>query len=169
MVAAATSPIPLPFGGLVPHVPLIVSAISALVGLIVAGFGVRSYQRARASTAWPFAEGTITESKVVPGSEGTLHPRIAYEYRVNGQSYQGARLNVAHKNFGTTGTYAQTRVDRYPMGARVQVFYNPAKPAQSALEPGVTVGAYVTLSIGLLLVVSAVIQYVIMTRVVRFG
>ena len=165
--AAAAATLKLP-ADLMHHLPLLVSGSSALVGLIVAVFGVRAYQRARASVAWPFAEGRVIQSEVVPGSEGTTQPKIAYEYTVNGQPYQGDRLKAAHKNYGTSGSHARTCVERYPVGARVQVFYNPAEPRESALEPGLSVGAYITLGIGLLLLLSAVIQYVVMTRVVHF-
>lgn len=154
-------------GSFVRHVPLIVALVQAVVGLIVSAYGVRSFRRARASVTWPGAEGKITASEVITDGEAARLPKIRYEYLVNGQPFTGDRLKVGHKNFAMTGNLAQTAVERYPAGARVRVFFNPDKPTQSALEPGVNPAAYVGMIIGLALLVGAMIEYFVVGAVFK--
>ena len=70
-------------------------------------------------------------------------PRIVYEYVADGATHQANRISFG----GTSSVGGRKRVERYPAGSMVQVFYDPAKPTSAVLERG-TGGAFVLLIVG---------------------
>ena len=62
-------------------------------------------------------------------------PVVVYQYQVDGKPYTG-QVVKAGEQFFSVRIYgdAQKTVARYPVGAQVMVYYNPANPAESALE-----------------------------------
>ena len=113
--------------------------------LILGGVGYFLYKRSQQSGAarqiaqsWPSTTGTVLMSSVQWGSgshSGSSYPVVVYQYTVNGQSYQSQTIKAGEQylNVRIAGQ-AQTTVARYPIGANVTVYYNPANPAESALE-----------------------------------
>ena len=94
-------------------------------------------RRCWASRAWPSTSALILASEVkeVDNSEDSYAHAVTYAYRVAGCDYTGNRIH-----FVDTTTLNQSRAARlatkYPPNVRVPVYYNPAKPGQSVLEPG---------------------------------
>lgn len=92
-----------------------------------------------AARRWPVTTGKILSSGIAArrkpsqphGDRVANYPQVVYEYRVGGRRYRGERLSIGEAvgNFGVEETLA-----RYPAGAAVQVYYNPANPAEAVLE-----------------------------------
>lgn len=83
--------------------------------------------------------GYITHSEVTyhDSDDGTTHGvDIHFHYEVGGQAYEGDRYRYAAGSSSDSG-WARNAVNRYPEGAEVPVFYNPKKPSESLLSPGV--------------------------------
>ena len=89
---------------------------------------------------WLMTAGRIITAKVesrrrtgVGEKAGTManYPSVVYEYTVAGRRYTGKRINIG-ENLGDVDVEAT--LDRYPHGAKVDVYYNPAKPEQAVLE-----------------------------------
>lgn len=124
--------VPLCIGG-------VVIAVFALVGVIV----YRNIQRNRtaqnAALSWPDTPGVILASNVVwqRGANSTSYQNavVMYEYKVSGQTVRGQKIHAGEQllKVSQPGS-AQTIVSHYPVGAAVTVVYNPADPADSALE-----------------------------------
>jgi hypothetical protein len=91
----------------------------------------------QASLGWHSVRGQVLKSRVeVSGGEYTsVTPYVLYEYQVNGQLYQGTQIRAGDK-FMRSGSSrdAYATVDRYPAGAQVTVYYDPANPSEAALE-----------------------------------
>ena len=113
--------------------------------LILGGIGYFIYKRSRQSGAarqisqsWTSTSGKVLMSSVQWGSgshSGTSYPVVVYHYTVNGQSYQSQTIKAGDQYFNVRVMgQAQVTVARYPIGADVTVYYNPANPADSALE-----------------------------------
>jgi hypothetical protein len=65
--------------------------------------------------------------------------RIEFTYTVNGQRYTND--TVSYKGFvGTTLEPARRLKTRFPLQARVPVYYDPANPRRAVLDPGVESG-----------------------------
>jgi hypothetical protein len=113
--------------------------------LILGGLGFFLYKRNQQSMAyrqttqtWQSTTGTVLMSSVQSRTIGRSHstyPVVVYQYAVNGQNYQSQTIKAGEQflNVRVFGQ-AQATVARYPIGANVTVYYNPANPAESALE-----------------------------------
>lgn len=116
----------------------LIGGLFAFSGIIVIGIAVFVRGRAAASQKWPMVLGQVIESRVTSStsSEGgtTYEPRIQYAYDLGGQAYHSSR--VAFGGFVSTGNPrdAQKHTARYPVGAVVQVYYNPTNPQDATLE-----------------------------------
>lgn len=97
-------------------------------------------RRAQAAKKWPVAPGEIASSQVKQEHRYTAQgyrlyfiPEIIYRYRVNGRDYESRRINFNVAQ-GVTEAWAQSFVDRYPVGKKVNVSYHPVRPEESVLE-----------------------------------
>ena len=110
------------------------------LGLLSAGAWLVWRVRAlgAASLTWPIAEGTIKSSRVATHDAEGIEKYVAkvvYDYTVRGKIYVGdcVRFGV----YAGDRQEAQQDVDKYPVGARVEVRYAPRQPQTSTLEPGI--------------------------------
>jgi hypothetical protein len=109
-----------------------------IVGVFAVFVGSAFYE-SWAARDWPAAAGTITASdvEVHHGSRSsTTKARLQYEYAVGGQKYVGHHYSFIE--ISSNGPEADQVHERYPAGSRATVYYDPADPAQSVLERGVT-------------------------------
>jgi hypothetical protein len=113
--------------------------------LVIGGIGYFFYKRNQKSTAyrqiaqtWPSTTGTILVSTIQSKRIGQSHktyPVVVYQYAVNGQGFQGQTIKAGeHLLNARLPGQPQATVARYPVGAIVPVYYNPANPAESTLE-----------------------------------
>jgi len=113
--------------------------------LIIGGIGYYLYKRNQQSTkyrqaaqTWLSTTGQVLMSTVQSRRSGrsiSTYPVVVYQYQVNGKAYQSQTIKAGEQflNVRMTGQ-AQTTAARYLIGAEVTVYYNPANPAESALE-----------------------------------
>jgi hypothetical protein len=104
--------------------------------LILGGIGYFLYRRSQQSTAyrqnaqaWPGTSGTVLMSSVQSkrtGNSRSTYPVVVYQYQRIKAGEQFLSVRVAGE--------AQATVARYPIGATVTVYYDPANPSESALE-----------------------------------
>lgn len=118
-------------------VALIVAAVFIFVETI------ERISMAKESRGWPSVPGLITASEITSntsigayGSATTTsyHTKVSYGYRVQGHDYESGRVTFG--SVGSSYERAKEVANRYPLGMDVAVFYDPANPAQSVLEPG---------------------------------
>lgn len=112
---------------------------------VLVGLGVFIYRRSKmrdvakqAAQNWSSTMGVVIASTVqVKRSYKSRSeiPVVVYQYQVDGKPYTG-QVVKAGEQFFSVRLYgdAQKTVARYPVGAQVMVYYNPANPAESALE-----------------------------------
>jgi Protein of unknown function (DUF3592) len=129
---------------------LLFSIAVALGGILLAvavlgGLGFFLYRRSRmrdaakqAAQTWFDTTGVVISSAIQVKRTGRSRseiPVVIYQYQVDGRPYVG-KVIKAGDQFFSVRLYgdAQKTVERYPVGAQVTVHYNPADPAQSALE-----------------------------------
>jgi hypothetical protein len=113
--------------------------------LIVGGlvfFLYRQYQRSTTARAaaqtWTAAPGMVVSSTLRVKRTGRSRseiPVVVYQYVVNGKTYHGETVRAGEKFFSARlAGQARETVARYPAGSSVTVYYDPANPANSALE-----------------------------------
>lgn len=94
-----------------------------------------------ASGHWSVTQGRITISKigVSPAHPAGRDPvdagaMLRYRYQVAGKDYEGDGCMIGGKS-RTMGLLAKALIKKFPQGKPVEVYYDPADPAKSTLEP----------------------------------
>jgi hypothetical protein len=134
-------------------------------GIALILYSQNSKKKAGASLQWPSAPGSITISQVREsvstdedgGTSISYYPHVEYTYTVDGQTYTSKQVAFGGvKGFNDTAR-AQTDLAKYPVGARVQVYYNPQKPGEAVLERVAGSGAKTAMIMGIILLVLSVL------------
>jgi hypothetical protein len=134
-------------------------------GLLILAIAAASLREAAAMKRWPVARGRVLSSRVEESrdtvSAGThaaatrltrYRPVVVYEYEAGGSRFRGDRIAQSPGMDRGVSEIAESVVRRYASGSAVDVRYNPARPAESVLEPRVP-GSWkfaVALALGLL-------------------
>jgi hypothetical protein len=85
-------------------------------------------------------EGTIQQSDIGEGQEGTKHirwyyfPKITYFFVADHVQYESHTISFAEVRFAHYEN-AKSYLSSYPTGGKVQVFYDPDNPGISVLDP----------------------------------
>ncbi|MBI3157971.1 MAG: DUF3592 domain-containing protein [Chloroflexi bacterium] len=90
-----------------------------------------------AAQAWLSTTGTVLKSRVevTGGDHASVTPVVVYQYQVEGQSYQAEQIRAGDMYLAVRKRRtAYDLVDKYPVGAQVTVYYDPANPGMAALE-----------------------------------
>ena len=110
-----------------------------LIGIGVSIFGGILLWKALSSQAWPSVKGRIISASLEKEKiRGRVisRERIQYVYHVKGKRFVGERVALGLRLL-TLRPPARQVIKKYPMGALVTVYYNPSRPEESVLEPGV--------------------------------
>jgi len=130
-------------GGLLGVLGGLCATIVPLIFLVV--LGIFLYRRSQqgqaakqAAQSWQSTMGTVLSSSVQSrrsGNSTSTYPVVVYQYQVNGQMHQSQTIKAGEQFFNVRIIgEAQATSARYPVGAQVLVYYNPANPKESALE-----------------------------------
>ena len=105
------------------------------IPLLIAILTVRRSVQTRKAAQWARASARITRSEIEAQhfkkdvTQVTNVPRIEYDFEAGAQTIHGNRVS-----FGDAGPTPQDVLKRYPAGAVVSVYYDPANPADCVLE-----------------------------------
>ncbi|MDF2117056.1 DUF3592 domain-containing protein [Roseiarcaceae bacterium H3SJ34-1] len=132
----------LPFGnsdyfyiGLI-FLPMVVLILAAVTSKLI---------EARRAARWPQTSGRIVKSGVevrrhqFPDSPVTVTnvPAVVYEFTALGRKCRGTRISIGEDSGGAN---LEATLRRYPVGAVVTVYYDPADPKNCVLERDVPDG-----------------------------
>ena len=122
-----------------PNAEAKLAVLSGGMGLVALLMTIGGYRRFSEARNWPRAVGKVLVSKVVrhedSDTEGKrLHrPLIEFAYRVDGKDYRSQKLQLSSST-AASESWAKGITAKYPVGAAVEVRYNPADPGDAALE-----------------------------------
>ncbi len=119
-----------------PGCSLIAGICFALLSLAAVAAFINTLRKGTDSVHWPTAQGTVLRSELEYDGEA-YGAGITYEYQVLGTFYRGTHVRVSDAHYGDGHDEAQEALRRYPTGAGVLVYYDPANPRTAVLEPGV--------------------------------
>lgn len=143
------------------------------IGLAMAGLflimvhGSRAYE-AYNSQFWPTTMGEVTRSAVDASGDfdgnRRYHSRIKYAYEVDavvdGQPendyFIGTRFSIDPIPPADSRALADAKLDPYPKGALVEIYYNPTRPQRSMLEPNFSFAYLMMPAVGLLCLGAAI-------------
>jgi hypothetical protein len=141
--------------------------ILAGIGLFTIVFGWIQFRTGKASGNWPSTKGKVVLTEVKESSstdeDGSTSrrysPRVEYAYTVSGRKYTSDQVAIGARWQYSSQAKARAKL-AYRSGQQVDVYYNPQKPDQALLEPGVTGGARGTLIIGIVFMIAAAVVLV---------
>ena len=110
------------------------------VGCLMIYVGWKSYVSSRNLNEWELTQGVITKSNV-KRVEAAFLPDIEYQYAVFGVEYKGISVTIPPKMVFDMQV-AQGLLEEYPVGKKVDVFYNPEFHHVAVLEKEVAVGPW---------------------------
>lgn len=117
-----------------------------VVSITVTLWGLSIVNRKKKALSWPTTEGVI-EQFDTGEDEGELFPRITFGYDVAGRHY---RSHLTHSGGTPPPEYTIIYAQKYPAGAKVQVYYDPANPENATIEPQVVRGDWIVFTFGLI-------------------
>jgi len=106
----------------------------------------RNKRKADESLTWLETTGTVSESKVVQGSnmlmsadedgESTpvFSPEVHYTYQVAGMEYTSKRLSFAGVKSFSKPEKAEQALSQYPIGTQLHVYYDPKNPKEAVVD-----------------------------------
>ena len=131
----------------------VVLIIMGIVGSGITVFwGIPMVMNALASKGWPSVDGVVAVSDFTTNRDSddgnvTYGASISYDYTVNGAPHMGS--NVHFGQYSTSDpSYGRGIVNRYPVGTRMPVYYDPNNPSTSVLEPGAGWSSFMVAGIG---------------------
>tara|TARA_Y100001960_G_scaffold213863_1_gene223410 strand:- start:107 stop:658 length:552 start_codon:yes stop_codon:yes gene_type:complete len=101
-------------------------------------------EEAKQTLTWPTVKGEITfaqvKSEQTQDSDGrwstVYFPSFKYLYNVDGIAYTGNKYEISKTTTSSSSSVYKT-VSLYPVGKKVDVYYNPLQENEAILKPGV--------------------------------
>jgi hypothetical protein len=117
-----------------------VSIFAACFGLAALMLFLAVHRRSKQAQGWPKVAGEIVRSEVESFREMTgghtttmYRPAVEYAYEVRRLALRGTQIKLDATVSGTQA-YAEKVTAKYPVGAAVEVHYDPDNPGTAALE-----------------------------------
>lgn len=132
-------------------------------GLLLIVLAVLQKNKAKkAAESWPTASGVVEKSELSvrhdtdsDGTSSTTYAaHVVYSYKVDGLSYSNDAIGFGSSSGGRKK--AQKKLEEYPAGKSVTVYYDPEKPEKAVLEPVATTFG-IMLALGIILIVLGVV------------
>lgn len=134
---------------------IVIIVLASLAGLLFTIFSVTIAFDAYKNKSWPTTEGTIYSSEVIRSSRYV--PKIVYTYNVDTLAFSSERIQLKDMAQYKKKEDAELVTRKYPVDAKVKVYYNPAKFDEAILEPGIQGVHFFMLFIGLLIFIAPLI------------
>ncbi|MDB5529124.1 MAG: hypothetical protein JWR51_2227 [Devosia sp.] len=156
---------------------LLFCILMAMDGLVMVA-AVTKYIEVKRASLWAGVPGKITssrsEARTIRSTSGTGRDRtedteirnfatVGYEFHADGKKQTGNRISIAHD----VGNYqVAEKLAKYPVGAKVTVFYDRNRPADNVLEREMSMrGFEITFLIGALVAAVAVLAMLLTENV----
>jgi hypothetical protein len=139
------------------------------LALLVGGLGIflmimslLSLQQGKEARSWKVVAGRIVRSSLEEKRVDTSYgdgmrraevgylPRVEYQYRVGDETLTGQRISLVEKQY--TQKSGQKALEKYPIGATVQVHFNPENPQEAVIETGTVLSSLIFMLGGIALV-----------------
>lgn len=123
------------------NVSLCIAPIFFILAIIFGIIGIVNRNKAQKAGRWPSVQGKVIEARLEertsPDPEdfsmANFRPVITYQYKVNGKVYNSNKTGVIPMNYDQKT--AQKKLDAFPLGSALTVYYNPENPEDALLNP----------------------------------
>ena len=118
---------------------VIIATIALGVGILLTSISLYFLKMARNSAYWDNTTGEITRSDITTttSKNGTQYKaNINFKYQVYGTEHTSKRVYYGSNVSTSSKSRAQKLIDKYPLGQKVNVYYDPMKNSRAVIEPG---------------------------------
>lgn len=136
--------------------------LSSLAGLALTIFAANTAMFAYKTKSWPTTEGTVFSSEVVRSSRYV--PKVVYTYDVDTNAYSSERIRLKDMAQYKKKEDAAQVANKYPVNAKVKVYYNPTKFDEAILEPGIKGEHIFMFLIGLIIFIAPLVGLIYTIR-----
>ncbi len=115
------------------------------------GIGLKNIWRGIASSRWPTTEAVVTKVEMTSQttrdnrsqrSSTTYNADLEFRYLVNRRTHTTDQVRWGQTLGSGDPAEAVVQALNYPEGRRVAVYYNPSKPEEAVVRPGLTGSAF---------------------------
>ena len=124
---------------------VVILAMITVTGIIATVWGWLIIARVKKTKQWPSIEGEIVKSRRGLDRNDLL-PDIEFHYTVQGRAYTKSQEFPA--DLTPDEAFTDNFLKKYPVGARVTVYYDPYDPEQATLEKGFISGDWMVFALG---------------------
>lgn len=117
-----------------------------IFGILLLGRGWFIWKKGRERKDWLSTTGEIISSEVVcqkSFDNETYYPAIRYLYKINLAEYESSVVRLSAPLSVGMESYAKRTVAKYPVGKKVNVYYNSENPQNAALEIGASLSGLI--------------------------
>ncbi len=135
----------------------VVTLLLTIIATVLVLHTVWQFLTALESRSWARARGIVVDSRLEEsGRSRMFRARVSYRFTVDGQELTGDRACFGDSDKTSWSWAARRIVARYHSGQAVTVYYDPARPSEAVLEPGIS-GALMAKMVFLMIVLAFVI------------
>jgi len=137
---------------------LTVTVLAAIgPGLALLSYALWTIGKDWRGSRWPAVEGQVRSIRRKSGYRGIRHLKLTYEYELGGKRYVGNRYSFGWPAGLVGDTDLDAFVRTHPEGSGIKLFYNPKKPQQALVAPGLSFGHCVQLLLSLAFLVMGLV------------
>ncbi len=135
----------------------IILASVALGGIGISIWGWQILQKSRKIEQWPRTTGTIETSNPT-STINDLLPEIVFSYELDGKKYQ--KQFEFPEGTHPLPEFSKAYNDKYPIGKKVEVWYDPAQHEIATLEARAQ-GDWMILAMGIAMAIGGVLSLIL--------
>ncbi len=114
-------------------------------GFVLSFFTTDLIKATKESEQWPSVPGTVTEAEIDSftqrhdgKTQQMYSARVSVSYRIDGKEYSTSSFDMGGTSSTSVRFLAQRKLNDYPVGGTVDVYYDPQHPDFGILQPGMT-------------------------------
>lgn len=118
---------------------VLIAIIFIVIGILFTSISLYFLKMARNSIYWDNTSGEVTRSDITTTTSKNgkqYKANIQFIYRVHGTEYMSKRAFYGSNISTSSKKRAQKLIDKYPVGQKVNVYYDPMKNSRSVIEAG---------------------------------
>ena len=135
----------------------VILVLVTLGGIGISIWGWLILRKSRKIEQWPQVIGII-EASNPRSTENDLLPEIVFSYQINETNYR--RQFEFPEGTHPLPEFAKAYNNKYPVGTKVEVFYNPEQPDNATLEPGAQ-GDWMILAMGIAMMLGGALSLIL--------
>ena len=155
------------------YTDLIISLIFVCVGIGMCIYNLLIIIKSKKTQNWIQTNGLITKSELgisdnIGPNEKYYRANIEYEFKAFGNLMKSNQVYIGDKLYSSSKWRSEDIIDKYKLGDKVDVYYNPNSINESILIKGSFVSSYIFTTLGVVTIFLGVTVYQNFSEIINF-